>query len=142
MRERLAGDDEIDERPEPAQALVRAGDTDHVAASAPVGLTRLAPAASAIMAAEVVPPAASATILPLVRKVQETARETASQRTSQELVKVLAELLGNLVNLVGETSIFRGRVEQQVSDVDFTFGEMELTAERVRGQLRHLDAET
>ena len=31
-----------------------------------------------------------------------------------------AELLENLVNLAGETSIFRGRVEQQVSDVGFT----------------------
>lgn len=53
-----------------------------------------------------------------------------------------AELLENLVNLAGETSIFRGRVEQQVSDVGFTLGEMESTIERVRDQLRRLDTET
>ena len=53
-----------------------------------------------------------------------------------------AELLDNLVNLAGETSIFRGRVEQQVSDVGYTLGEMEATIERVRDQLRRLDTET
>ncbi|HHK2331243.1 TPA: Hpt domain-containing protein [Pseudomonas aeruginosa] len=52
------------------------------------------------------------------------------------------DLLENLVNLAGETSIFRGRVEQQVSDVGFTLGEMESTIERVRDQLRRLDTET
>jgi chemosensory pili system protein ChpA (sensor histidine kinase/response regulator) len=55
---------------------------------------------------------------------------------------VPAELLEGLVNLAGETSIFRGRVEQQVSDVGFTLGEMEATIERVRDQLRRLDTET
>ena len=46
-------------------------------------------------------------------------REAASRRAPQELVKVPAELLEGLVNLAGETSIFRGRVEQQVSDFGF-----------------------
>ncbi|MDQ6158737.1 chemotaxis protein CheA, partial [Pseudomonas aeruginosa] len=86
--------------------------------------------------------AAPATTLPFVRKAQEAAQEAASRRAPQELVKVPAELLENLVNLAGETSIFRGRVEQQVSDVGFTLGEMESTIERVRDQLRRLDTET
>ncbi|PCN00417.1 hybrid sensor histidine kinase/response regulator, partial [Pseudomonas aeruginosa] len=77
-----------------------------------------------------------------MRKAQEAAQEAASRRAPQELVKVPAELLENLVNLAGETSIFRGRVEQQVSDVGFTLGEMESTIERVRDQLRRLDTET
>ncbi|HGN1406564.1 TPA: chemotaxis signal transduction system protein ChpA [Pseudomonas aeruginosa] len=142
LRERLAEDDEAGERPEPAQALVQAGDTDRAVASALAELTRLAPAAGAIMAAEAAPPAAPATTLPFVRKAQEAAQEAASRRAPQELVKVPAELLENLVNLAGETSIFRGRVEQQVSDVGFTLGEMESTIERVRDQLRRLDTET
>ncbi len=139
LRERLAEDDEAGERPEPAQALVQADDTDRAVASALAELTRLAPAAGAIMAAEAAPPAAPATTLPFVRKAQEAAQEAASRRAPQELVKVPAELLENLVNLAGETSIFRGRVEQQVSDVGFTLGEMDRTVlERIVAPLEHM----
>ena len=62
--------------------------------------------------------------------------------TVQETVKVPASLLEELVNLAGETSIFRGRVEQQVSDMSQTLQDMESTIERVRDQLRRLDMET
>src|SRR5690606_221484 len=85
--------------------------------------------------------AAAPQVLPFVRQAQE-AREAATRRAPQELVKVPAELLDELVNLAGETSIFRGRVEQQVSDVGYTLHEMEATIERVRDQLRRLDTET
>ncbi|WP_068824874.1 Hpt domain-containing protein [Pseudomonas sp. BMS12] len=81
-------------------------------------------------------------VLPFVQRAAEAAARAASQRAPQELVKVPAELLEGLVNLAGETSIFRGRVEQQVSDFGFTLGEMEATIERVRDQLRRLDIET
>jgi chemosensory pili system protein ChpA (sensor histidine kinase/response regulator) len=83
-----------------------------------------------------------AKVLPFVRRAQEAALEAAARRAPQELVKVPADLLEGLVNLAGETSIFRGRVEQQVSDVGFTLGEMEATIDRVRDQLRRLDTET
>ena len=83
-----------------------------------------------------------AKVLPFVQRAAEAAAKAASQRAPQELVKVPAELLEGLVNLAGETSIFRGRVEQQVSDFGFTLGEMEATIERVRDQLRRLDIET
>jgi len=81
-------------------------------------------------------------VLPFVRRAQEAAQQDSARRGPQELVKVPAELLEGLVNLAGETSIFRGRVEQQVSDFGFTLGEMEATIERVRDQLRRLDTET
>ena len=61
---------------------------------------------------------------------------------SQESVKVPADLLEELVNLAGETSIFRGRIEQQVSDLGYTLNDVESTIERVRDQLRRLDMET
>ena len=83
-----------------------------------------------------------AKVLPFMQRAAEAAARAASQRAPQELVKVPAELLEGLVNLAGETSIFRGRVEQQVSDFGFTLGEMEATIERVRDQLRRLDIET
>ena len=81
-------------------------------------------------------------VLPFVEKAQLQAAESSAQRAPQEQVRVPAELLEGLVNLAGETSIFRGRVEQQVSDFGFTLGEMEATIDRVRDQLRRLDTET
>jgi chemosensory pili system protein ChpA (sensor histidine kinase/response regulator) len=59
-----------------------------------------------------------------------------------DMVKVSAELLDDLVNLAGETSIFRGRIEQQVNDAHIALNEMETTIERMRDQLRRLDTET
>ncbi len=88
------------------------------------------------------PSSSPAKVLPFIRRAQLAAQEAAARRAPQELVKVPADLLEGLVNLAGETSIFRGRVEQQVSDVGFTLGEMEATIERVRDQLRRLDTET
>ena len=81
-------------------------------------------------------------VLPFVQRAELAAEEAASRRAPQELVKVPADLLEGLVNLAGETSIFRGRVEQQVSDFGFTLSEMEATIDRVRDQLRRLDTET
>ncbi len=97
-----------------------------------------------IVAASVPAPVVStpAKVLPFIRRAEQAALDAASRRAPQELVKVPADLLEGLVNLAGETSIFRGRVEQQVSDVGFTLGEMEATIERVRDQLRRLDTET
>ncbi len=60
----------------------------------------------------------------------------------QEVIKVSAELLEELVNLAGETSISRGRLEQQVSDVSVAIDEMESTIQRLQEQLRRLDIET
>ena len=96
----------------------------------------------AIMAAVVPQRVDAPVVLPFVRRAQEAAQEAAARRAPQELVKVPAQLLEGLVNLAGETSIFRGRVEQQVSDVGSTLGEMDATIERVRDQLRRLDTET
>ncbi|MEH6364738.1 MAG: response regulator, partial [Pseudomonas marincola] len=85
---------------------------------------------------------APASVLPFVRRSQQAALEETSRRAPQEFVKVPADLLEQLVNLAGETSIFRGRVEQQVSDFSFTLSEMDATIDRVRDQLRRLDTET
>ncbi|MFC3680598.1 Hpt domain-containing protein [Bacterioplanoides pacificum] len=64
------------------------------------------------------------------------------RKAPQELVKVSADLLDNLVNLAGETSIGRGRLEQQVTDFSYTLDEMDMTLDRLRDQLRRLDMET
>ena len=68
--------------------------------------------------------------------------ESDTERSAPEMVKVAAEELENLVNLAGETSIFRGRIEQQVTDAQAALAEMATTIERMRDQLRRLDVET
>lgn len=60
----------------------------------------------------------------------------------QETVKVNANLLEGLVNLAGETSISRSRLEQEVSDFGFTLGDMDQTIDRLRDHVRRLDMET
>ncbi|MFC3152009.1 Hpt domain-containing protein [Litoribrevibacter euphylliae] len=63
-------------------------------------------------------------------------------KMGQEAVKVSADLLENLVNLAGETSITRGRLETEVSDIGFTLEDMDMTVSRLRDQLKRLDIET
>ncbi|OLF50949.1 Hpt domain-containing protein [Pseudomonas chlororaphis] len=72
----------------------------------------------------------------------ETPLLPADAAVAGDMVKVSAELLDDLVNLAGETSIFRGRIEQQVNDARVALSEMETTIERIRDQLRRLDTET
>jgi chemosensory pili system protein ChpA (sensor histidine kinase/response regulator) len=81
-------------------------------------------------------------VLPFKRK--EAGRNKADNRRAQpqETVKVNANLLEGLVNLAGETSIARARLEQEVSDFGFTLGEMDSTIDRLREQVRRLDMET
>ena len=60
---------------------------------------------------------------------------------SQEMVRVSADLLDELVSLAGETSITRGRVEQQITDFGESLEEMEETIVRIREQVRRLEIE-
>jgi chemosensory pili system protein ChpA (sensor histidine kinase/response regulator) len=68
--------------------------------------------------------------------------ERRPQSQPQEMVRVGADVLEALVNLAGETSINRGRVEQSISEFGFNIGEMSSTVVRLYEQLRRLDAET
>ncbi len=81
--------------------------------------------------------------LPLNQSVAgENIPQIERQAMPQEMVKVSAPLLESLVNLAGETSISRGRVEQQVSEFAFTLEEMESTIVRLRDQVRRIGIET
>ena len=66
----------------------------------------------------------------------------AEPRSGQEMVRVGSGLLENLVNLAGESSIVRARVEQGMNDFTNALDEMETTIGRVREQLRRLEIET
>ncbi|WP_323750486.1 Hpt domain-containing protein [Marinobacter sp.] len=81
---------------------------------------------------------------PVARKPSRARNNKAveAQRAAQETIRVSAPLLDDLVNLAGETSITRGRLEQQSSDFSHTLDEMAATIERLREQLRRMDIET
>jgi chemosensory pili system protein ChpA (sensor histidine kinase/response regulator) len=63
-------------------------------------------------------------------------------RREQDVIKVRSELLDNLVNSAGEVSIYRARMEQQVTGLGSYLGELGQTISRLKNQLRSLEAET
>lgn len=118
-----------------------AGEPAPVAQEAP-----LEPAAQLPEVAGPAPAAESASnVLPFIRKKGQTSEResgTPSRGQPQEMVRVAAELLEELVNLAGETSISRGRLEEQVSEFGLALDEMDATLQRLNEQLRRLDMET
>ncbi|TLY64580.1 MAG: hypothetical protein E6K45_11530, partial [Gammaproteobacteria bacterium] len=60
----------------------------------------------------------------------------------QEMARVDAELLDQLLNISGEASIARARLEQQLGSFDFNLGELSRTVTRLKEQLRSLEIET
>jgi len=73
---------------------------------------------------------------------QKLTRRQQTQQQPQEMVRIDAGVLESLVNLAGETSINRGRVEQGVTEFAHHVQEMGNTIERLYEQLRRLDVET
>ena len=77
-----------------------------------------------------------------------TARDLAAEeaeeiaRPQQEMIRVRSDLLDNLVNFAGEVSIYRSRLEQQMSTYRFNLQELDQTVVRLREQLRKLEIET
>ncbi len=72
----------------------------------------------------------------------EPRKERPEDKPSHEMVRVGSKLLESLVNLAGESSIVRARIEQGINDFTGALDEMETTIERVREQLRRLEIET
>jgi chemosensory pili system protein ChpA (sensor histidine kinase/response regulator) len=78
-----------------------------------------------------------------VKRMDVNGNAAVSRRPApQETVKVSADLMEELVNLAGETSISRGRMEEQMSDLGYSLEEMDQTVGRLQEQLRRLDIET
>ncbi len=69
-------------------------------------------------------------------------REPAATPERHELARVNAVLLDELLNNSGEVSIFRARVEQQMTSTEFNLAELGRTVTRLREQLRKLELET
>ena len=67
-------------------------------------------------------------------------RDAAAERG--EVARVDADLLDNMLNVAGEVSIYRARLEQQVSSIDFNLAELGRVVQRLKDQLRKLEIET
>jgi chemosensory pili system protein ChpA (sensor histidine kinase/response regulator) len=91
---------------------------------------------------KVVAPESGAEVLGNVETITNSNTATARRLAPQETVKVSAGLMEELVNLAGETSISRGRMEEQMSDMGSSLDEMDDTVGRLQEQLRRLDIET
>lgn len=96
-------------------------------------------AAAKAQSADAQPPAE---VDPVAAQDTVPAEKAAPERGSQEMVRVGSALLEELVNLAGESSILRARIEQGMSDFTGALDEMETTIERLREQLRRLEIET
>ncbi|HEU4665954.1 MAG TPA: Hpt domain-containing protein [Dokdonella sp.] len=119
------------------EALV-AGDDLRGAGAAPV--VDVAHAAGTAAAAAVEAAAAQAP-KPVPRHLTAMDQEDV-ERAPQEMIRVRSELLDSLVNFAGEVSIYRSRLEQQISNFRFNLVEFEQTVSRLREQLRKLEIET
>jgi chemosensory pili system protein ChpA (sensor histidine kinase/response regulator) len=73
--------------------------------------------------------------------IEVTSKDKSAASASQEMVRVSADLLEELIGLAGESSITRGRVEQQITDFSEYLEEMEETINRIRVQVRRLEIE-
>ncbi len=73
--------------------------------------------------------------------IEGASKDKTAASASQEMVRVSADLLEELIGLAGESSITRGRVEQQISDFSEYLEEMEETINRIRVQVRRLEIE-
>ncbi len=68
-------------------------------------------------------------------------KKDSAARGPQEMIRVPSDLLEKLVNLAGETSITRSRVEMGVHGFAQTVEEMGSTIQRLADQLRRMDSE-
>jgi chemosensory pili system protein ChpA (sensor histidine kinase/response regulator) len=72
----------------------------------------------------------------------EVSKEPSEDAAASQHIRVNADLLDSLVNSAGEISIFRSRLEQQVSDIRENLKEFDVTVARLKEQFRKLEMET
>ena len=115
---------------------------ESVAAAAQANAPAPAPEAAAIASQTSTLPTTAASRTAPQQPQKDSHRQRQNQAQPQEMVRVGADVLEALVNLAGETSINRGRVEQGITEFAFNVEEMGHTVQRLYEQLRRLDSET
>jgi len=91
----------------------------------------------------------SSTLTQIVAKAEKSEKKAPPKkdqrtqaRVEHETVRVRSDLIDGLVNLAGETNIFRSRLEQQSSTFRFSLSELDQTVTRLQEQLKKLEQET
>jgi chemosensory pili system protein ChpA (sensor histidine kinase/response regulator) len=113
-----------------------------LAPEAPAAETHAETPAAAPEAQAPAPAAAAPAPRPAPRPLPRFEEEDITARAPQEMIRVRSDLLDSLVNYAGEVSIYRSRLEQQISTFRFNLVEFETTVSRLRDQLRKLELET
>ncbi|GAA0714368.1 Hpt domain-containing protein [Dokdonella soli] len=121
------------------ESLVAGDALAEAAAHAQPAEVEVAPAPAA--PAEAAAPAAAPVVRPAPRHLTAMDQEEPAH-APQEMIRVRSDLLDSLVNYAGEVSIYRSRLEQQISTFRFNLVEFDQTVARLREQLRKLEIET
>ena len=96
-----------------------------------------APSQPAPAMAPVAAPAAAPEMVPVAAPARPVAAP-APVAAPTDSIRVSAALLNTLVNQMGESSIFRARIDQGVGAMNFNLNELEQTIARLRRQVTHL----
>lgn len=79
---------------------------------------------------------------PSPQEEQQTTPPTDLRRERQEQIRLRADTVEEMVNLSGEATVYRGRVEAQLNNLDNSLDELETTIDRIQQLARRLDTET
>lgn len=74
--------------------------------------------------------------------LEEAAADAVRRELRQETVRLRSETLDEMVNLASESTVYRGRIEAQLNDIDNQLDELEATIDRIQQLARRLDVET
>jgi chemosensory pili system protein ChpA (sensor histidine kinase/response regulator) len=95
------------------------------------------PVAPSVAETAVAPEAVASQPEPAAAHAAPRPRET--KQASQQMVRVSSETLDRLVNLAGEVSISRARIENEVLQIKDAMGDLAENVERLRAQLREIE---
>jgi len=131
----------------PEHAIARfeglvSGEVTGTVASAPTGDAPTDAVVEPVAAVESAPVKAAPPASRTAPRALPAIEEEIQQHAPQEMIRVRSDLLDSLVNYAGEVSIYRSRLEQQISTFRFNLVEFEQTVSRLRDQLRKLELET
>ncbi|HXH03752.1 MAG TPA: Hpt domain-containing protein [Candidatus Competibacteraceae bacterium] len=124
----------VDELIQALQSLLHPG-----AAAAPSLETQ---AAATVAPASAAPATPTSTVPVEVAPAEPGERPGLLAAGGEDTIRVSAKLLNNLTNQMGESSIFRARVDQGVGALRFSLNDLAQTVLRLRQQLRRLEIET
>ncbi len=106
----------------------------------PVAAQEPEPDAEAEFEAESEPESAAPAAAAVASPAGPPTRDATADRA--EVARVDADLLDSMLNAAGEVSIYRARLEQQVSSIEFNLAELGRVVQRLKDQLRKLEIET